>query len=281
MGPVAVRTVLLTALALLAFASNSLLNRQALGEASIDAASYTAVRLASGALVLCALALGRRTETQSALGGSWRSALCLFLYAACFSLAYLGLTTGTGALILFGSVQCTMQLVALHGGERPHAAEWLGLALALGGLAYLVSPGLAAPAPWSSASMAVAGIAWGIYSLRGRGSQRPLAETAGNFARAVPLCLVFVVLPVAELHLSTRGVVLAVLSGGLASGLGYVVWYAALRGLTTTRAGLVQLLVPVLAAWGGVLLLGEALTSRLLLAGGLILGGIGLSIVRR
>jgi drug/metabolite transporter (DMT)-like permease len=258
---------------MVAFAANSLLNRLALGSAAIDAASYTTVRLASGALMLAIIGMLSRKKGWISRRGTWLSAGFLFLYAIAFSFAYLSLSTGTGALILFGSVQLTMILAALLGGERPLVLEWTGLLLALGGLVYLVFPGLQAPSPLGSALMAAAGISWGLYSLRGRGSSDPLGDTASNFMRAVP----FVIL----ISLSASGLLLASVSGAITSGLGYVIWYAALRGLTTARAATVQLSVPVLAAWSGVLFLSEEISLRLLLAGVLILGGIGLAVIGR
>ena len=274
-------TILFTTFAMVAFASNSFLNRLALGQGTIDAASYTTIRLASGALMLLLLAVLQRKNGQPILRGSWLSAALLFLYALSFSFAYLNLSTGTGALILFGSVQVTMILVALKNGEGPLALEWTGLFLALGGLVYLVFPGLTAPSPLGSASMTLAGIAWGFYTLRGRGSQNPLADTAGNFLYAVPMILFIRLISLGDVRISMNGVLFAAISGALASGLGYVVWYAALRGLTTTRAATVQLSVPVLAAWSGVVFLSENVSIRLLLAGALILGGIGLSVAGR
>jgi drug/metabolite transporter (DMT)-like permease len=174
-----------------------------------------------------------------------------------------------------------MLLTALLSGERPHALEWLGLILALGGLVYLVSPGLTAPSPSGSALMVMAGTAWGFYSVRGRRSQNPLADTAGNFVYAVPLVLFIRLITLNNVHVSINGVLLATVSGALASGVGYVIWYAALRGLTTTRAATVQLSVPVLAAWSGVAFLAEDLSMRLILAGLLILGGIALAVMNR
>ena len=275
------QVTLLTMAAMLAFASNSLLNRLALGQEAIDAASYTTIRLTSGAVMLFVIAFLQRENGMSFLRGSWISAAFLFLYAIAFSFAYLSLTTGTGALILFGSVQMTMMIVALRSGERPHVLEWIGLFLALGGLLYLVFPGLSAPSPLGSTLMTVAGISWGFYSIRGRGSQNPLASTAGNFIYAVPMVLVLLLISFKNISISSDGVLYAVLSGALASGLGYVIWYAALRGLTTTRAATVQLSVPVIAAWSGVALLAEHVSARLLIAGVLILGGIALAVSSR
>jgi drug/metabolite transporter (DMT)-like permease len=205
----------------------------------------------------------------------------LWAYVACFSFAYLTLSAGTGALILFGAVQVTMFSVGLRAGERFTATAWVGLALAVGGLVYLVSPGVAAPTPQGAGLMAAAGIAWGIYSLRGRGAGDPAAATAGNFLRAAPLALALSVVFAGSFQASTEGVVLAIASGALTSGLGYVVWYAALPGLTALRAATVQLSVPPLAAAGGVLLLAEAVSMRLVLASAAILGGIALVLFSR
>lgn len=281
MEPSSFQTALLTTLTMIAFASNSLLNRLALGHNTIDAASYTTIRLISGAVMLFVIAALQRKNEQPILRGSWISAAFLFLYAITFSFAYLSLTTGTGALILFGSVQVTMIVAALRGGERPQFLEWIGLFLALGGLVYLVLPGLAAPSLVGSMLMMTAGIAWGFYSIRGRGSQNPLADTAGNFMYAVPMVLSIRLLTLNNVHVTTNGVWLATLSGAIASGVGYVIWYAALRGLTTTRAAIVQLSVPVIAAWGGVVILSESVSKRLFLAGVLILGGITVAVLSR
>jgi drug/metabolite transporter (DMT)-like permease len=279
--PSSLQTITLTTLTMIAFASNSILNRLALGKQTIDATSYTAIRLTSGAIMLFVIANLQKKSGESALRGGWLSAAFLFLYAIAFSFAYLSLTAGTGALILFGAVQITMIVVALRSGERPHLWEWLGLFLALGGLVYLVLPGLAAPSPLGSALMTIAGICWGFYTLRGRGSQNPLADTAGNFVYAVPMIILLRLITWNNIHLSAQGILLAILSGAVASGVGYVIWYAALRGLTTTRAAIVQLSVPMIAAWGGVAFLAEHVSVRLLLAGALILGGIALSVLSR
>jgi drug/metabolite transporter (DMT)-like permease len=280
-------TPLLTLLALLAFAANSVLCRLALAPREIDAASFTLVRLASGALMLLAIRAARRAPTPPSARrrNPWPAAALLFLYAAPFSFAYTSISAGTGALILFTSVQATMLVGALIGGERFRWLEGAGLAIALGGLIYLVSPGLSAPAPLGSALMAVAGIAWGLYSLRGRGSADPLGDTADNFIRAVPFAatvsLVSAFAAAIAAHLSVRGALLAASSGALASGLGYTIWFAALRGLTGIRASTVQLVVPVLAAAGGVVLLGESITPRLVVSAALILGGVGVAIAGR
>jgi drug/metabolite transporter (DMT)-like permease len=276
------RTPVLTGFALAAFAANSVLCRLALGREAIDAASFTSIRLASGACVLLLIVLAVNKKAPAFGRHNVASALLLFLYAAAFSFAYHGLGAGTGALILFGSVQATMLLIALGSGERPHVFEWSGLGLALCGLVYLVFPGLRSAPPFlSSALMAVAGISWGLYSLRGRGAANPLDETTKNFVLALPPAFIINLLARGDAHVSRAGVVLAVLSGALASGVGYVVWYAALRGLTATRAATVQLAVPLLAAVGGVLFLAERISLRLLLAALLILGGVALALLGR
>lgn len=268
-----------TGFALLAFAFNSILCRLALGADLIDAASFTMVRLVSGAVVLLAIGsfYGRKNEKPKQ--GNWLSAFFLFAYAICFSFAYISLTTATGALILFGSVQATMIVAALAGGERPGVLEWLGLLAALGGLIYLVFPGLAAPPLFGSFLMTLAGIAWGFYTLRGKGSRNPLADTTGNFLRSIPMIAAAGLPFLSHFHWSARGILFAVLSGAIASGIGYTVWYAALKFHTATRAAILQLSVPVLAAVGGVILLSESVTVRLVIAAVLILGGIGLAIL--
>lgn len=270
-------TMLLTAVAMLAFAANSLLCRLALQQARIDPASFGAIRLASGALVLLlVMRMRARKQASSKTGGDWPAALMLFLYVAGFSFAYLLLPAGSGALILFGMVQLTMLAAGLAKGERFTPAGWFGLALAVGGLVLLMLPGVAAPSLPGAALMAVAGVAWGIYSLRGRGVPDPLAATAGNFLRATPLGMVLWLAWAARGHADAGGVALALASGAITSGLGYVVWYAALPRLAALQAASVQLSVPLVAALGGVLLLGEAFTARLALASVAILGGIGL-----
>jgi drug/metabolite transporter (DMT)-like permease len=271
-------TSIYTVLALIAFSANSILCRLALSGQAIDAASFTSVRLIAGAVTLAALVRGRRAGPVP-LPGSWRSAAMLALYAVPFSLAYVSLTAGTGALLLFGAVQMTMLLATILRGERPGALQWIGVTLALGGLVYLVLPGITAPPLVAAVLMVLAGVAWGAYSLLGRGSADPLGETAGNFVRAVPFALGASVLMLGDLHIESTGLLLAIASGAVASGLGYVIWYAALRSLSGFSASIVQLAGPVLAAAGGVVLLGERITPRLVLAGGLVLGGIALALV--
>lgn len=273
-------TAALTAAAMLAFAANSLLCRTALAGGHADAASFTTLRVASGALALGLLARARGGEWP-APRLAWGSAVALFAYAILFSLAYLRIPAGAGALLLFAAVQLTMIGAGLRGGERPRAPEWAGLAVSLVGLVLLTRPGLARPDPLGAASMLGAGAAWGVYSLRGRGAADAVAANASSFARAVPFALATSAALglLAATHLTFAGVVLALASGALTSGLGYAVWYAALRGLSATRAAIVQLSVPPLAALGGVLVLDESVSLRLLLASVLILGGIALAIL--
>ncbi len=274
------RIVVLTSLTLVAFAANSVLCRLALGGSAIDAASFTAIRIASGAGMLL-LVTQLPGKGRSGIGGDWTSSGVLVLYAFPFAFAYTTLATGTGALILFGCVQATMLVSALRAGERLSAAEWAGLAAAIAGLVYLVSPGLSAPDPAGAALMALAGICWGLYSLRGRRALDPVEATTGNFVRAVPLALLAGAVLWPNRAISGRGVALAVVSGAITSGLGYVLWYRALRQLTSARAAIVQLPVPLLTAVGGVLLLSEAVTLRLALAAVLILGGVAMAITSR
>lgn len=275
-APKAARTAALVAIALAAFAANSLLCRAALDGGAIDAVSFTTLRLGSGALVLALLARATAPPHE----GSWRAALWLFAYAICFSLAYGSIAVGTGALLLFGAVQLTMLLAGLRAGERPAARTWTGLAAAAAGLVLLVAPGIGAPDPLGAALMVVAGAAWGRYSLCGRGSTAPLRGNAANFARCVSLAIVasLVALPLHGAAITPRGAALAVASGALASGIGYAIWYAALPHLSATRAAVVQLAVPPLAAFAGVVLLGERADARLLSATAVILGGVLLAV---
>lgn len=269
-----VRTLLATALAMLAFAGNSLLCRLALRDTALDPASFTGVRLLAGALTLwLLLRLGSQPAKK---GGSWAGACALFVYAAGFSFAYRQLDTGVGALLLFGAVQLGMLLHGLRRGERLGAWGCGGLLLALGGLVALLLPGAGAPAPGGAALMLLAGLAWAVYSLLGRGAVDPLAATAGNFLRAIPLALLLGLALAAHSQPDPLGLCYALLSGALTSGLGYAVWYSALRGLGSLQAATVQLSVPILAALAGALLLGEALSLRLALAAVAVLGGIAL-----
>jgi drug/metabolite transporter (DMT)-like permease len=272
------RTIVLTATALVAFAANSVLCRIALKQATVDAASFSMIRVLSGAVMLLLITVRSRRPFVP-LAGSWTAAGLLALYAVPFAFAYTQLSTGTGALILFGCVQVTMLAAALASGERPGAMQWVGVILALAGLVALVFPGLTAPSPTAALLMAMAGVFWGLYSLRGRATADPLSQTAGNFARAVPLVVVASLLVISRAHVEVRGVVLSVVSGAVTSGLGYVAWYAALRGLSAMRAAVVQLAVPLLAAAGGVVLLSEAVSVRLVLSAILVLGGIAMAIL--
>jgi drug/metabolite transporter (DMT)-like permease len=303
-----IKTFAYTAFALLAFAFNSILCRLALRGGEADAAGFTAVRLASGAAMLIGIsyfAAGRvgspdslssprgvssphvskgststsaSTSASNLIRGSWPSAFFLFAYAVCFSFAYLGLTAGTGALILFGSVQITMIGTAIIRGERPRMLEWLGFVAAAGGLVYLVLPGLASPPFLHALLMAGAGAAWGFYTLRGNGSSDPLANTTGNFVRSLPMIAVVVITCFASVSLSNTGMILGILSGAIASGIGYTVWYAALKHLTATRAAILQLPVPLFTAVLGILLLSETATTRLAIASAFVLGGVGLTL---
>jgi drug/metabolite transporter (DMT)-like permease len=275
------KAVIFTIFALVAFAFNSILCRMALRGGEADAAGFTLIRIISGAvtLILISYIIGKDKSFKGR--GNWLSAFFLFAYAVCFSFAYLGLSAGTGALILFGSVQLTMVLYSVFRGERPRVLEWAGLVTAVGGLVFLVLPGLSAPPLHSAALMAAAGVAWGAYTLRGRGSSSPLSDTTGNFTMAVPMAIVIALIFLPNLHLSKEGWTLAILSGAAASGVGYTMWYSALRHLTATRAAVVQLAVPVLAAALGVLLLAETATARLVIAAALTLGGILVVILGR
>ena len=275
------RTFLLTTLTMLAFAGNSVLCRIALRETGIDAASFTTIRLASGAVALWLIVRGFRRAQAG--GGSWLSALMLFAYAAGFSFAYLSLTTATGALLLFGAVQATMICWGLWRGERFGAWQLVGLALAVGGLVGLLLPGLSAPPLGGAALMLMAGAAWGVYSIRGKGAGDATRVTAGNFLRAVPFAIVLSalsLLPLAEARLDAAGVAYALASGAITSGLGYAIWYTVLPHLKATSAATVQLSVPVIAALGGIVFLGEAVTLRFALASAAILGGVALVILR-
>lgn len=268
------RVVVLTLVTMVAIAANSILCRQALKTTPIDPATFTLIRLVSGAATLWLIVRVRSGGTTPA--GRWTSAFSLFAYAAAFSFAYVSLSAGTGALILFGSVQATMILYGLLRGERFTPLQTSGFLLALGGLAALMMPGTTAP-HWTGATlMTVAGVAWGAYSLMGRASSRPIETTAGNFLRAAVFGALLSAVSLGMFAWDARGALLAVLSGAVASGLGYAVWYTVLPALRATHAATVQLSVPVIAAVGGVLLLGERLSLRLVLCSVAILGGIAL-----
>jgi drug/metabolite transporter (DMT)-like permease len=283
-------TAVLTAAALVAFAANSLLCRAALAPRLIDPTSFTSIRIISGALTLLVLTkvLPSRGDAPRGASGHWISAVALFAYALAFSLAYVRIGAGVGALVLFGMVQITMVSWGLFTGERPRLGEWLGLGVAVLGLTIVMLPGAHAPDPFGTGLMVVAGLAWGVYSLRGRKSSRPLVTTADNFLRAVPFALAASVLALAggttafsAMTWTARGVALAVASGSVASGLGYCLWYLALPRHSAARAALVQLLVPILAALGAVVLLGESITLRLIGGGGIVVAGVAMAIAAR
>ena len=273
------RIIGLTSLAMIAFSGNSLLCRIALKHTSIDAASFTTIRLISGAVMLWFVVHLRHSTATG--GGNWLSAFALFVYAAGFSFAYVNLPAATGALLLFGAVQATMIGHGVWVGERLRSLQLVGLMLALGGFIGLLLPGLSAPPLYSSVLMLCAGVAWGIYSLRGKGAGDPTKVTAGNFLRAVPIAAALSVLMLNDTSLDIAGFWYAVSSGALASGIGYAIWYTALPALKATHAATVQLSVPVIAALGGIVLLGEAITLRLVLASVAILSGITLVILEK
>ncbi len=272
--------VILTSLAMLAFAGNSLLCRLALLHTGIDAATFTSVRLVSGALVLWLVA-SRRGPGRTRLAGGWLSALALFVYAEAFSFAYLSLPAGTGALMLFAAVQLSMIGWGLSRGEKFTRAQLAGFVLAVGGLVFLLLPGMSAPPPGGALLMAAAGIAWAIYSLKAKGAGDPTNATAGNFVRAAPLALAVSAATLPSMHFSLAGIGYGLASGILTSGLGYVIWYAALRDLKVTSAATVQLSVPVIAAFGGVAFLGETASLRLVIASLLVLGGVAIVLLVR
>ncbi len=269
------RLIGLTILALIAFAANSVLARLALSGDVIAPGSFTLIRIVSGACVL-ALLLQRRAFNS----GSWAGGLALLSYAGFFSWAYLSLGAGTGALILFAAVQVTMIGAGLLMGERLGVVQWLGFFMAIAGLVFLLAPGLSAPPIIGAGLMAVSGISWGLYSLIGRGRQNPSAQTAGNFIRAAVMAIalslpLFWLWP--EPLPTAKGIVLALTSGIITSGFGYILWYAALKSLRASQAGIAQLMVPPLAALGGVLFLSETISLRFLLASTIILIGVVLA----
>ena len=273
-------------LAMIAFASNSLLCRAALKQTAIDPATFTFVRILSGAVMLWLVVTARSSFTShvtrhTSLQGTWPSALALFIYAAGFSFAYVSLSAGTGALLLFGAVQATMILWGFRKGERLDTTQIIGILVALAGLIVLVFPGISAPPLLGSIFMLAAGIAWGIYSLRGKTASNAAAATTGNFLRAVPFALFVSLILLPKMRFDSSGIAYAVISGAITSGVGYVIWYAALPGLKATSAATVQLSVPVLAATGGILLLGESISLRYVIASIAVLGGIALVIIEK
>ena len=266
---------------MVAFAANSVLCRAALGNDLIDAATFTSIRLTSGALSLILILYFRQTGIAGKLPTfklNAKSSIALFLYAICFSFSYIEISTGTGALILFGTVQLTMILVGILKGEKSSLVVWTGIMLAFGGLVYLVFPGVTAPSFMSAALMAISGLAWGTYSLYGRGSANPVADTTWNFVGTLPLVAITSLIFLSSFSASVQGIMLAIASGALASGVGYAIWYTVLPALSRTVAAIVQLSVPTIAAIGGVLFMAEPITSRLIFASIATLGGIAIVI---
>lgn len=266
---------------MVAFAANSVLCRLALSEPVIDAASFSSLRLLSGALILVLISWSTRRGKLSLNKSNWFSAALLAVYAISFSFGYLKLATAMGALILFGAVQVTMMIAGFLSGERMSLVGWVGFSFSMGGLLVLVNPGVSAPSLSGAALMFLSGAAWGLYSLMGRESKDSVLSTTSNFILAAPMALIVSLIFSQDLHLTTKGTVLAVTSGSVTSGCGYIIWYAALRRLTSTRAAIVQFSVPVLAAIGGVVFLSESITFRLLMSSVLILGGVALAINAR
>lgn len=273
------RLIILTSIAMIAFAGNALLCRVALSTTDIDAASFTTIRILSGAITLFIL-ISLKQHTRS-VGGNWLSAMALFAYAASFSFAYINLSAATGALLLFGAVQCTMIGYGLIKGERLNLMQTTGVLIAIAGLIGLLLPGLSAPPIFSAALMLGAGVSWGVYSLRGRGVIDATRETAGNFIRAVPFALLISIASIQHTEIDIEGVVWAIASGAITSGLGYAIWYSVLPALTATSAATVQLTVPALAAVGGVIFISEPYTLRLGLASAAILGGVAIYIFNK
>jgi len=268
------KTIICTCFSLFAFAGNSVLCRLALGEAQLDPASFTIIRLLSGIVMLMLISSIFQIKNSSKSKGSWFSALMLYVYAVTFSYAYISLDTGTGALILFGSVQLTMVLISLISGNRLRLIEWLGLITAFAGFVYLVIPSISTPSFQGFILMAISGIAWGIYTLMGKTSQQPLKDTAFNFLRTLPFVLALIIIQLNHTNLSQQGIILALISGAITSGIGYSIWYIAVGGLSTIQAGVVQLLVPIIAAIGGVVFAQELISVRLIFSSILVLGGI-------
>ncbi len=275
------RTFLLTFIALSAFAANSVLCRYALAMDQIDPASFTLIRLVSGVFALFIIMRLRNGKQASRQKGSWFAGFMLFLYAACFSFAYLKIDTGMGALILFGSVQISMILVAIKSGYRLHATEWLGLSIAFSGFVYLVLPGASSPSFDGFILMLISGISWAFYSLKGFSSQNPLVDTSYNFLKTLPFVAILILLFYSQAHYSQQGILLAVCSGAITSAIGYTIWYMALTGLTSAQAAVVQLAVPALATLGGIVFLAEKLSYQFVIASLMILGGIFIVILGR
>jgi len=272
------RTVFCIIFSLLAFAGNSIICRMALKSDMIDPASFVIVRLGSASLLL--VLLQAFSKSGKGIGGNWISALFLLLYAIPFTFSYINLSAATGALISFSAVQLTMIIIGLRNGEALNRLQFTGLIIAMSGLIVLLLPGATAPSLFDALLMAIAGIAWGFYSLRGRVSVNPLYDTAGNFIRAFPICLVVCIPLMKNIHISPEGLLLAAISGAVTSGLGYILWYQALKHIKATQAAVIQLSVPVITSLFGVLLLGEILDFRIVTASAVILIGIALVISR-
>ncbi|MDX2367127.1 MAG: DMT family transporter [Colwellia sp.] len=272
------KTSLLTGLALIAFAANSVLCRLALGNETIDASSFTGIRLLAGAIalfIILSIKGGMKGSNKGAVSkGSWTASLSLFLYAITFSYAYLSVDTGTGALILFGSVQITMIMLSLISGTRLHLIEWSGVILAFTGFIYLILPNITTPSINGFILMTVSGISWGIYTLKGRSSKNPLMDTTYNFLRTIPFVALLGVFTLQNMSYSSEGIILALISGAITSGVGYTIWYIALGGLSSTQAAVIQLSVPVIAAIGGVIFVSEVITMRLVISATIVLSGI-------
>ncbi|MBW8182556.1 DMT family transporter [Shewanella nanhaiensis] len=289
-SPAQLKVILATIFALLAFAGNSVLCRLALGDGAIDAASFTVIRFLSGSLVLVIILLLTRLikqrqtykEQEIRTGrGSWLAGFMLFLYGVTFSYAYISLDTGVGALILFGAVQLTMILISLLSGNRLHYLEWMGVVIAFSGFVYLVLPTLSTPSMAGFILMTLSGVAWGLYTVKGRGCKDPILDTTYNFIRTLPFIAILLLLTIQSASLTQAGIIFAVLSGVIASGVGYALWYFALRGLSVMQAAALQLLVPIIAAIGGVIFASEAITMRLVISSFAVLGGILLVLLGR
>jgi drug/metabolite transporter (DMT)-like permease len=272
------KTILLTLLALIAFAANSVLCRLALGDGAIDASSFTGIRLVSGAVslfIILSLKGGNKENTMVVKSkGSWGAAFVLFIYAVTFSYAYLSVNTGTGALILFGAVQITMIMLSIIAGTRLHLIEWSGVVLAFSGFIYLVLPNISTPSFNGFILMTISGVSWGIYTLKGRNSKYPLMDTTYNFIRTIPFVILLTVITMHNMEYTVEGIILALISGAITSGVGYTIWYIALGGLSSTQAAVIQLSVPVIAALGGVVFVSEVITMRLVVSTAVVLAGI-------
>lgn len=272
--PSLLKTSFLTCLAIMAFAANSVLCRLALGHGAIDASSFTVIRLLSGAITLVIILNIKGSRKGDLSKGSWTASFALFLYAITFSYAYLSVDTATGALILFGSVQITMIMLSIASGTRLHISEWFGVIVAFSGFVYLILPDVTTPSINGLMLMTVSGISWGVYTLKGRGSINPLMDTSYNFLRSIPFIAVLAVFTMNNINYSSEGIMLALISGAITSGVGYTIWYIALGGLSSTQAAVIQLSVPVIAALGGVLFVSENITLRLFISAAVVLGGI-------